>query len=148
MSHAVRLSRNILTHLCSRFRATPFATSGTHSLCSAVGSCVRTFTASCKPLSLTFADTVDTLPPLLPPGSTPPKEQANYERWSLVFFSRPQEDAVLHALTDESTIIADAVARSEDPGKFNTGQTAAAWFARRIRNQRIANRTVCRLSPL
>lgn len=74
--------------------------------------------------------------------STPPKEQGNYERWSLVYFTRPQRDAELRALTDQSSIIADAVARSPDPSKFNTGQTAGAWFARRIKNQRIANRTV------
>ncbi|KAI0791515.1 Clavaminate synthase-like protein [Irpex lacteus] len=72
---------------------------------------------------------------------TPPKEQGNYERWSLVYFTRPQRDAELRALTDQSSIIADAVARSPDPSKFNTGQTAGAWFARRIKNQRIANRT-------
>ncbi|KAI0090369.1 hypothetical protein BDY19DRAFT_939884 [Irpex rosettiformis] len=72
---------------------------------------------------------------------TPPREQGNYERWSLVFFSRPQYDAELHALTEESQIIADAVARSPDPSKFSTGQTAGAWFKRRIKNQRIANRT-------
>ncbi|KAI0696905.1 hypothetical protein BC835DRAFT_1271188 [Cytidiella melzeri] len=72
---------------------------------------------------------------------TPPKEQGKYERWSLVFFSRPQKDAELRALTEQSKIIADAVASSDDPNKFNTGQSAGAWFARRIKNQRIANRT-------
>lgn len=55
---------------------------------------------------------------------------------------------MLYALTDESPLIADAVARSENPDKFNTGQTAGAWFARRIKNERIANRTVCYLPLL
>lgn len=59
-----------------------------------------------------------------------------------MFFSRPQYDADLRALADESSIIADAVAQSPDPAKFSPGQTAGAWFKRRIKNQRIANRTV------
>jgi hypothetical protein len=60
----------------------------------------------------------------------------------LAFFSRPKEDALLYALTDESPMIAEAVAQCANPDKFNTGQTAGAWFARRIKNERIANRKV------
>lgn len=71
----------------------------------------------------------------------PPGAQAPLERWSLVFFSRPSNDSELRALTDQSAIIADAVAASPDPAKFSTGQTARAWFIRRIKNQRIKNRT-------
>jgi hypothetical protein len=39
-------------------------------------------------------------------------------------------------------MIAEAVAQCANPDKFNTGQTAGAWFARRIKNERIANRKV------
>ena len=74
--------------------------------------------------------------------SPPPRDQVAYERWSLVFFSRPSNVVELRALTDQSPTIAEAVANSPDPTKFNTGQTARAWFARRIKNQRIKNRTV------
>lgn len=88
---------------------------------------------------------------IVPLSSTPPKHHANYERWSLVFFSRPAFDIELRALSDESPIIAEAVAKSSDPSKFNTGQTAQAWFMRRIKNQRINNRKVSfirRVKPL
>ena len=74
-------------------------------------------------------------------GSTPPKDQAAFTRWSLVFFTRPSGDVALRALTDQSPIIAAAVADSSDPSRFETGQTAAEWFARRIRGQRVGNRT-------
>ena len=40
-------------------------------------------------------------------------------------------------------MIAEAVAKLP-PGKYDTGATAKDWFARRIKNQRIKNRTVCR----
>ncbi|KAF8882734.1 Clavaminate synthase-like protein [Gymnopilus junonius] len=73
----------------------------------------------------------------------PPSTQANNVRWSLVFFSRPGDSSVLRALAAESDIIAEAVALSkegEDVKKFDTGPTAEEWFARRIKNQRIANR--------
>ena len=49
---------------------------------------------------------------------------------------------MLRALTEDSSIIAEAVsAAGGDEGRFNTGQTAAEWFVRRIKNQRINNRT-------
>ncbi|CCL98642.1 uncharacterized protein FIBRA_00644 [Fibroporia radiculosa] len=71
---------------------------------------------------------------------SPPKEQGKYTRWSLVFFTRPGDSVELRALVDESPIIAQAVA--EDPEKnYNTGVTMKDWFARRIKNQRIKNRT-------
>ncbi|KAH7924784.1 Clavaminate synthase-like protein [Leucogyrophana mollusca] len=70
----------------------------------------------------------------------PPGAQAEYERWSLVFFIRPGNSKILRALVEDSPIIADAVKKR--PGQnFETGSTAAEWFARRIRNQRIKNRT-------
>ncbi|OBZ65458.1 1-aminocyclopropane-1-carboxylate oxidase, partial [Grifola frondosa] len=70
----------------------------------------------------------------------PPKEQGTYERWSLVFFTRPGNSVGLHPLVDESPLIAEAVAKAPER-KFETGATAKEWFARRIKNQRIKNRT-------
>ncbi|TBU22663.1 Clavaminate synthase-like protein [Dichomitus squalens] len=70
----------------------------------------------------------------------PPKEQGKYERWSLVFFTRPGNSVLLRPLSDESPMIAEAIAKLPF-GKYNTGATAKDWFARRIRNQRIKNRT-------
>jgi len=70
----------------------------------------------------------------------PPKEQAAYERWSLVFFTRPGDAITLRPLSDESPIIAEAVSKAPNPELYNTGSTAKDWFARRVRNQRIKNR--------
>jgi len=70
----------------------------------------------------------------------PPKEQGKYERWSLVFFTRPGNSVELRALSDQSRLIAEAVEK-EPSGKYFTGATAKDWFARRIKNQRIRNRT-------
>ncbi|KAH9848648.1 Clavaminate synthase-like protein [Lenzites betulinus] len=70
----------------------------------------------------------------------PPKEQGYYERWSLVFFTRPGHAAILRPLSGESPIIAEAVSKLP-PGKYDTDATSKEWFARRIRNQRIKNRT-------
>lgn len=72
----------------------------------------------------------------------PPREQSKYERWSLVFFTRPSNTVPLHALTEESPVIKDAVAKVADPETFNPNSTAGEWFTRRIKNQRIKNRTV------
>ena len=79
--------------------------------------------------------------------SPPPKEQGKYERWSLVFFTRPGNTQILHPLVDESALIAEAAAKDTE-GKLNTGATSAEWFARRIKNQRIKNRTVRVPSPV
>jgi hypothetical protein len=98
-----------------------------------------TCTASCTSLPL-FPQTSAHLSPA--PYSPPPGAQAAHERWSLVFFSRPGRSTPLRALTDQSAAIADVVARSPEPGQFETGQSAGEWFARRIKNQRIKNRTV------
>ena len=67
--------------------------------------------------------------------SPPPKEQAKLERWSLVFFTRPNFDAPMRALTEQSTLVAEAVAKAP-AGKFDTGVTAGEWLARRIRGTR------------
>jgi hypothetical protein len=77
--------------------------------------------------------------------SPPPGEQANYERWSLVFFTRPGDSVVLKALSEESDTIAQEVARTPDK-MHDTGVTSKEWFTRRIKNQRLANRTVCCIS--
>lgn len=71
----------------------------------------------------------------------PPKEQGYYERWSLVFFTRPGQSVILRPLSDESPVIAEAVSKLPS-GKYDTGTTSKEWFARRIKNQRIKNRTV------
>lgn len=77
-----------------------------------------------------------------PPSRTPPKEQASYERWSTVFFTRPSNDVELVPLTEDSPMIAEAVNSSPNPSKFYTGQTAATWFARRVKYERVKNMTV------
>ncbi|EGO05397.1 hypothetical protein SERLA73DRAFT_174536 [Serpula lacrymans var. lacrymans S7.3] len=71
-----------------------------------------------------------------------PGEQSHFPRWSLVLFTRPGNSVTLRALVDESSIIADAVAaNTREDLDFKTGATASEWFARRIKNQRIKNRT-------
>ncbi|KAF8646252.1 hypothetical protein AX16_007309 [Volvariella volvacea WC 439] len=78
----------------------------------------------------------------------PPGLQGAYERWSLVYFTRPGNSVVLRALVDESPIIAEAVTKAQQAAEsggenltnFETGSTAAEWFARRIKYQRISNR--------
>jgi len=73
----------------------------------------------------------------------PPGEQAFFERWSLVFFLRPGADVLLYPLTEESPIIAGVVSRmsEEDKKKYYPNQTAGEWFGRRIKMQRLKNRT-------
>jgi len=70
----------------------------------------------------------------------PPGEQAAFERWSTVFFTRPGDSVHLKALVDESPMIAEAVAKAPEQN-FDTGCTSYQWFTRRIKNQRMANRT-------
>jgi len=70
----------------------------------------------------------------------PPGDQGSLYRYSLVYFTRPGNSIILRALTDESPMIAEAVANAPDPGKFDTGVTSLDWFSRRIKNQRIKNR--------
>ncbi|KAI0686229.1 Clavaminate synthase-like protein [Earliella scabrosa] len=65
----------------------------------------------------------------------PPKAQAQYERWSLVFFTRPNDTVELHHLANKSAMIADAVAKAP-AGKYEPGTTAEEWLARRVRSQR------------
>lgn len=58
-----------------------------------------------------------------------------------MFFTRPGNSKTLRALVKDSPLIADAVQRHPDRN-FETGSTAAEWFARRIKYQRINNRKV------
>ncbi|KAG5652863.1 hypothetical protein H0H81_003362 [Sphagnurus paluster] len=69
----------------------------------------------------------------------PPGAQSAFERWSLVFFTRPGNSVVLRALVEDSKLIADAVASTPEKS-FETNSTSSEWFARRIKNQRINNR--------
>ncbi|KAJ6609556.1 hypothetical protein B0H10DRAFT_2063844 [Mycena sp. CBHHK59/15] len=79
-----------------------------------------------------FSDRISTV--------NPPGEQGKLYRFSLVYFTRPGNSVVLRALTDDSPLIAKAVAAASDPAKYDTGVTAFDWFTRRIKNQRIKNR--------
>ncbi|KAJ7083078.1 hypothetical protein B0H15DRAFT_923959 [Mycena belliarum] len=72
--------------------------------------------------------------------SPPPGAQSSFERWSLVYFTRPGNDVQLRALVEDSEVIADAVKRTPDKN-FETGCTSLEWFTRRIKNQRMKNRT-------
>ncbi|KAF9034482.1 Clavaminate synthase-like protein [Hymenopellis radicata] len=64
----------------------------------------------------------------------PPKEQSKYERWSLVFFTRPGNSVPLKALSAQSSIIAAS------PGKdLDSGATALEWFMRRQSKWRVSN---------
>ncbi|KAJ7055816.1 hypothetical protein C8F01DRAFT_1157781 [Mycena amicta] len=72
---------------------------------------------------------------------TPPGLQSTHYRFSLVFFTRPGNSIVLRALKEQSSMIAEAVARAPDATKYDTGVSSLEWFTRRIKNQRIANRT-------
>ncbi|KIJ06004.1 hypothetical protein PAXINDRAFT_103550 [Paxillus involutus ATCC 200175] len=69
----------------------------------------------------------------------PPGAQGDHERFSLVFFTRPGNSKVLRALVEDSPIIAEAV-KNQPEKDFETGSTAAEWFARRVKYQRINNR--------
>ncbi|KAI0666079.1 Clavaminate synthase-like protein [Trametes maxima] len=68
----------------------------------------------------------------------PPGEQAQHERWSLVFFTRPNDDVVLRALTQQSAQIANAVEKAPLE-KYAPEVTAKEWLVRRVGSQRVAN---------
>ncbi|KAI5118663.1 hypothetical protein M0805_001036 [Coniferiporia weirii] len=73
----------------------------------------------------------------------PPGEQAAHTRWSLVFFTRPGRSVRLRALVDKSDTIKEKVdlMTPEEREKYEPNTTAFEWFTRRIKNQRIKNRT-------
>ncbi|KIJ11365.1 hypothetical protein PAXINDRAFT_171811, partial [Paxillus involutus ATCC 200175] len=66
----------------------------------------------------------------------PPGAQGDYERFSVVFFTRPGDSKVLRALAEDSSIIAET-AKNQPEKNFETGSTAAEWMARRVKYQRI-----------
>ncbi|KAF8526839.1 Clavaminate synthase-like protein [Hysterangium stoloniferum] len=67
-----------------------------------------------------------------------PGLQSQFYRWSLVYFLRPATSAIMAPLI-QSPLIADA--SEKKPMDIGEDVTAGEWFARRIRNQRVANRT-------
>lgn len=71
----------------------------------------------------------------------PPLAQSHFDRWSLVYFTRPGDSVHLKALVGESTIIAKAVAETPDRD-FDSGATASQWFARRQAKWRVDNQKV------
>ncbi|KAH9921158.1 Clavaminate synthase-like protein [Fomitopsis serialis] len=68
-----------------------------------------------------------------------PGAQAVLPRWSLAMFTRPGDSVVLRALTEESSMVADAVASAPERSIFGSDQTSKEWFARRIKYQRTKN---------
>ncbi|KAH9936748.1 Clavaminate synthase-like protein [Epithele typhae] len=68
----------------------------------------------------------------------PPREQAQYERHSVVFFTRPNDVVELRVLSGQSERIAAAVAYAP-PGKYAPGVTAMEWLVRRVKSQRVTN---------
>ncbi|EIM87631.1 Clavaminate synthase-like protein [Stereum hirsutum FP-91666 SS1] len=68
----------------------------------------------------------------------PPKRQASFDRWSLVFFTRPENSVILEPLT-VSQMVKDAKASAPE-GRYDTGTSAGDWFKRRVMNRRIKNR--------
>ncbi|THH18274.1 hypothetical protein EW146_g2677 [Bondarzewia mesenterica] len=71
----------------------------------------------------------------------PPKKQAAYDHWSLVFFTCPGNKWKLAPLSEESEMIAKAAAQAP-LDKYVTNSTAEEWFARRIKYEKLANRKV------
>ena len=69
----------------------------------------------------------------LPSSRNPPKEQASLVRWSLGYFTRPNDNCILAPLVNESARIAQHAAQKAN-WKENPNlqpQTAADWYARR-----------------
>jgi len=73
----------------------------------------------------------------------PPGVQAAYDRWSLVFFTRPGDGVPLRALVDESMAIKEAVdtKSAEERAKYFPDSTAGEWFLRRVKYTRLKNMT-------
>ncbi|KDQ24054.1 hypothetical protein PLEOSDRAFT_1059225 [Pleurotus ostreatus PC15] len=68
----------------------------------------------------------------------PPLAQSHFDRWSLVFFTRPGNSVHLKALTELSPLIAQKVAETPDK-MHDAGVNAAQWFARRQSKWRVDN---------
>ncbi|KAF5352832.1 hypothetical protein D9756_006288 [Leucocoprinus leucothites] len=69
----------------------------------------------------------------------PPGAQSAYERWSIVFFTRPGNNRTLRAFIESSPIIASAVSNKPQQS-LETNSTAGKWFSRRIKYQKVINR--------
>lgn len=74
-------------------------------------------------------------------SSPPPLAQSHYERWSLVYFTRPGDSVPLRALVEESSTIARAVEKDLNHN-YDPGVTAAQWFTRRQSKWRGDNQKV------
>lgn len=74
----------------------------------------------------------------------PPGPQGDLPRWSVVFQTRPGHNVHLRALAEESPVIRAALERTtpEQREKFSPNITTGEWFARRVKNFRVSNRTV------
>ena len=68
----------------------------------------------------------------------PPGEQAAIERWSVGFFTRPSDNAILRAISDKSALIAEAAAKG-DSAKYQTGVNTKEWVVRRTSGLRYNN---------
>ncbi|KAL0952402.1 hypothetical protein HGRIS_006678 [Hohenbuehelia grisea] len=68
----------------------------------------------------------------------PPLAQSYYDRWSLVFFTRPGNSVHLKALVDQSETIAQAVKDAPD-AMHDANATAFEWFQRRQAKWRASN---------
>lgn len=64
----------------------------------------------------------------------PPGEQAGSDRMSLVYFSRPEDEILLKALTESEVI---RRAREEQGGKEEEDVTAKEWILRRALQRRV-----------
>ncbi|KAF8154117.1 hypothetical protein B0H34DRAFT_784130 [Crassisporium funariophilum] len=60
----------------------------------------------------------------------PPGKQAEHERWSLVYFTRPTNEIHLGALVDQSPLIAQSV-KNANTSTYDPQMTAAQWFVKR-----------------
>ena len=129
-------SESISSHELSRYPDTLFVMLVTLYPYLVAASFTPIFIVSCEPNSITKISTINHW------SSPPPGEQSTFERWSLVFFTRPGNSKILRALKESSPIIAAAVASNPD-SEFETASTAEDWFARRTKYQRVANRKVC-----
>ncbi|KIY53185.1 Clavaminate synthase-like protein [Fistulina hepatica ATCC 64428] len=75
----------------------------------------------------------------------PPGAQRHLDRWSAGFFVRPGNSVLLAPLTEGQRVRAaiDDGASTKNMGNLATraNETALEWFTRRIKNQRLKNRT-------
>lgn len=72
--------------------------------------------------------------------SPPPGLQSKFERFSLVFFTRPANGIMLRALKEESKLISESVEKYKDAGlDFEPQSTAAEWYERRSQTRKTSN---------